>query len=282
VRRAEIALEQAQGAHAKDILAAQKTLADANQGVIDARLGVADAGKAVDDANRAVRDSSDKVADAERGVRDAHDQVFVAAMGVYTATTNLIGAYKDHDITAANTTEVLKRLKDSGSVTADEITRIGWAFVFAKAGADLWNNRSQGENPEKGQPLPESSGMIGPQGAGIHHDLGEPLPASSGMIGPSGAWQPHAVGGSLGEGWNLLGELGPELVHKSGGLVRVASNAVTQGILTPHPPGVAAAQASSMSSGYTHNGDIVIAGPQPTAEDVVYSLRKLALIRSSR
>jgi len=259
LRRAEIGVHEAEGAHAKNVAAAQKDLGAANKGVQDAQNGVTDAAKGQEDAYRGLRDAGDKVTEAERNVADAHLAVFVSAIGVDKATRDLETAYAVHDVSADKTRETLDRLAQQGAITKDEMMGVGWAFVFAKAGADLWDpdqkRKTAPAMPDRSEA--ESDTAARDQAEFLAH---------------------RASGGMMTEGWTLVGEAGPELAYKSGNSVRIMSNPVTRGTLTPHPPGITASSAHGGGGGYVHNGDINIGtATERTPGDIVYQQRLLAL-----
>lgn len=273
LRRAEIGVQQAEGAHARNVVNAQRNVEQANEGVASARQGVIDASKGVDDANRALRDSSDKVSIAEQGVADAHVNVFKAAIGVEQAARTLIGAYVAHDTAAQDTADMLQTLHDNGSITADEMNRLGWSMVFAKVAADNLAKSPTGETlgaPSTGEANRQATGENAP-----YWETPSAVPAWK-PGDPISLW---AGGGELNEGWNMIGEQGPELTFKRGGRVQVVSNPNTRGMLTPHPPGITATAAGSTGNGgYTHNGDIIIGtATQRTPGDIIHAQRLLAL-----
>src|SRR5262252_187167 len=270
LRRAEIGVREAEGAHAKNVASAQKDLDAAHKGVRDAQNGVADAAKGQEDAYRGLRDAGDKVTESERNLSDAHMAVFVTAIGVDKATRDLETAYAVHDVSADKTRDMLDRLAQQGAITKDEMVGVGWAFVFAKAGADLWNPDQQNKpNAAPGA----NTGSFVPDFSGPYWEGGTTT------AGPQADWLGNrASGGTMDEGWTLVGEQGPELAYKSGAFVRIMSNPATRGTLTPHPPGVTAPSTPGGGGGYVHNGDIIIGtASERTPGDIIYQQRLLAL-----
>ena len=310
VRRNELALANAEGAHDKAVDAAQKTLATANQAVLDANQAKKDSIRAVADANQALTDSGVKVADAQQKLLDAQPALVKALMDQDAANRDLNTAISLGEVSVDKSTEAFDRWVRQGSITRDEADKQIQKFKDLKEVMDRANPEASGSTPSDRlaqfyQNHPGMSGPVSQKTADDEYQNTEHLaffyksnPTISGPISQQTAdayWNAnhHAMGGLLDEGWNLLGEQGPELVHKAGMVAHVATAPQTAGLLTPHAAVAAAspfiasttAGAGGASSGpsYTHNGDIVIGrASESTARDVAWEQRKLALRMPAR
>lgn len=147
LRRAEIALEQAQGAHDVAVEEAQKRLADATTAVAEARdaeveaaraaveagYSLRDAQRAEMDAGYALRDARRAVEDAELAVVDAQLNAARTAIDLDTATRDLMTAYATGDVSVDKNLAALQRWVDQGKITADQAWLLAQAMVAAHA-----------------------------------------------------------------------------------------------------------------------------------------------------
>lgn len=231
VRRAEIGLSQAEGAHDKAVEAAKQKLASATQSVADAHQAALDAAKNEADAHRNVEDAVRKDEDAHRNLDDAQLAVYGSALKVDEAQRNLAVSMQTGEVSTDKTKDALKRWADQGLISTDQAWKMYAALVAVNGEMDKHDPNAA---PQTGS-------------AGVHDtasDYGLGTGVAGGVTG-------HYMGGNLNEGMNLLGERGPELAYKRGSNVSVITADRTRGLLTPHSAMAAGMGGSGSSKSYS-------------------------------
>lgn len=261
VRRAELALKDAEGAHARTVATAQSNVAAAQQALAEAQAAQQEAVRGVDEANKALGDYEEKVTEAQQKAADAQVQIAKANIDLDVAARNLQTAFATGDVSMLSNAETLGRWVAQGRLTQDQADRLTQAFKDMKAAADAADPNAPNNGPKNNYTNTE---RLGPPSA-------DPWDAAH------PGWttvRTHATGGALDEGWNLVGEQGPEAMFKRGGTVMVRSAQATRAILSAGAP----VSSASTAGGFTHNGDIVIGtATERTAADIVWEQRKMAL-----
>ena len=131
VQRARMALDDARGAHAKNLAKAQADVTTAEKNVTSAQKDVVTSAEGIVTAQQGVLDSHDKVVAADKNVEDAHRKVETASWDAARAADELAHKQSDFDdaVHKSNTQldpflQYLEQLKTQYPLVADSIQPI--------------------------------------------------------------------------------------------------------------------------------------------------------------
>lgn len=255
MRRAEMAVDDAAGAHARRVEEAQKKVADADKAVADARRAASDAAKAAVDAHRAVGDAAYKVRDAEMAVRDANLNVIKSGQDLDIAINNNELAFGSSKASIEKNKEMLDDWVARGIITRDQANEMGAMMLFLAGATDMateaLKRKVAGDakaaavaaRPRPGVTNSEREARAnGPVDRPVGDTVNPNNPEAVANRGPVyGEYHAYAAGTTaMADGPFLAGEYGPELGMKRGSTVSMQNARSTSRILagigaTPTP-----------------------------------------------